>query len=205
VEYFEPEKEEEMKALFILAAVSMGLVFVSGCSTTKSVAAKPLEPVYGDNVNLANYQVATVVPFQVTSSKAANAHAGAGLAEDIAHRLEYDFGPLFQTVRIGQPMGATNEVIITGRISDYQPGSRAARLLGPGIGKADLKGELTVKDGASGQPLIIAPIHKLWAWGHSIGAAKGMNDMMDETAASAANMIARAKGWEPAAQTAANR
>ncbi len=113
------------------------------------------------------------------------------------NRLQYDFGPLFQTVRIGQPLGTPDELLVTGRITDYRPGSRAARFLGPGIGKADLKGELVLKDGPTGQPLVIAPIDKLWAWGDVLGASKGMNNMMEETAAAAANLVARTKGWEP--------
>jgi hypothetical protein len=44
---------------------------------------------------------------------------------------------------------------------------------------------------------VIAPIDKLWAWGHGIGAAKGMEEMIEESAASAANLVARAKGWDP--------
>jgi hypothetical protein len=121
---------------------------------------------------------------------------GGKLATDIANRLQYDFGPLFQTVRVGPPLGRPDELLVTGRISDYQPGTRVARLFGPGIGKADLKGEVVLKDGATFQPQVIAPIDKLWAWGDIIGASKGMNDMVEETAAATANLIARSKGWE---------
>lgn len=173
------------------------LLVATGCSTTRSVKAKPLKPVYGDHVDLTRYEIATVQPFQVVTSKAANDRAGETLASDIAHRLEYDFGPLFREVRIGPPLGTANELVVTGKLTDYRPGSRAARLLGPGIGSADLKGDLVLKDGATSQPLLIAPIDKLWAWGHGLGAAKGIENMMDETAASAANLIARERGWQP--------
>jgi hypothetical protein len=55
---------------------------------------------------------------------------------------------------------------------------------------------VVLKDGATFQPQVIAPIDKLWAGGDIIGASKGMNDMVEETAAAAANLIARSKGWE---------
>ena len=185
-----------MKSKVLLLAACVLTLTLVGCKTTKSVAAKPLQPVY-QTTDLSRYDVATVQPLAVNSAQAANDQAGVTLANDIAHRLEYDFGPLFQTVRVGEPLGVANEVVVTGKITDYRPGSRAARLLGPGIGRADLKGDLVLKDGATGQPVMIAPIHKLWAWGHSIGAAKGMNNMMEETAASAAHLVARARGWQP--------
>ena len=189
-----------MKSLFVALTLTGVSIVVSGCHTTHAVRAKPLKPVYGENVDLSRYQVVTVQPFEITDPKAAEAQVGTTLANEIARRLEYDFGPLFQSVHVGQPQGAPNELIVTGRITDYRPGSRVARLFGPGIGKADLKGELVLKDAATGQPLTISPISKLWAWGHSIGAMKGMDDMMEETAASAANLIAREKGWQPPTQ-----
>ncbi len=186
-----------MKLLVVLVTSGVAIVLATGCTTTQSTRAKPLKTVYGANVDLSKYQVATVEPFQVMSSRAANDEVGMRLATDIANRLQYDFGPLFETVRVGQPLGTPNELLVTGRITDYRPGNRAARFLGPGIGKADLKGEMVLKDGPTGQPLVIAPIDKLWAWGDILGASKGMNDMMEETAAAAANLIARTKGWEP--------
>ena len=189
-----------MKFLSVWAAALMGVFALTGCGTTQAVKAKPLKPVYGEGVELAKFDTVTVKPFEVTSAKAEDTSAGTAFANAIARRLEYDFGNLFQTVRVGQPQGDANEAVVTGRITKYEPGSRAARLLGPGIGKAELEGELVVKDATTDQPLVIAPIDKLWAWGHSVGAAKGMENMMEESAAAAANMIARAKGWSPREQ-----
>ncbi len=186
-----------MKRLFVLLIPATALLLVTGCKTTQSTRAKPLKTVFGQNADLSKYQVVTVQPFEVNSSQAANAQVGSALATDIANRLQYDFGPLFQTVRVGTPWGAPNELVVNGRITDYRPGSRAARFFGPGIGRAELKGEMVLKDGPTGQPLVIAPIDKLWAWGDILGVSKGMNNMMEETAASAANLIARTKGWEP--------
>jgi hypothetical protein len=186
-----------MKLKLVFLGLLASLFMTAGCKTTQAVKAHPLKPVYGEGVDLQGYNVVTVQPFQIMSAKPEDAEAGVTLANAIAKRLEYDFGGLFQRVRVGEPTGAPDELVVAGRITEYKPGSRTARLLGPGIGRAVLKGELQVNDAATGRPLEIAPIDKLWAWGHSIGALKGMNDMMEETAASAANMIARAKGWQP--------
>lgn len=54
-----------------------------------------------------------------------------------------------------------------------------------------------LKNGSTGQPLVNAPIDKLWAWGDIPGASKGMNNMVEETAAATANLVARSKGWQP--------
>ncbi len=195
-----------MKYAVVGLTVLLGSFVLTGCSSTRSVAAKPLHPVFlAPGLNFSKYAIATVAPFEVPNSRAANDEAGEKLATDIANRLTYDFGPLFQTVRVGAPLGRPDELVVSGRITDYRPGNRGLRLLGPGISRAQLKGEVVLRDGSNGQALLAAPIDKLWAWGHSIGAAKGMSNMLDETAASAANMVARAKGWGGANQVAADR
>ena len=185
-----------MKYVVLGLTLLTGSCLLTACSSTRSVAAKPLHGVFlTQGANLSKYSVVTVQPFDVPNSQGANEQAGLKLSTDIANRLNYDFGPLFRTVRVGTPLRTPDELIVSGRITDYRPGNRALRLLGPGISQAHLKGEVVLRDGVTDQPLEAAPIEKLWAWGHSIGAAKGMSNMLDETAASAANMIARAKGW----------
>lgn len=185
-----------MKQLGLIILSGIALVF-TGCSTTESAKATPLEPVYGADVDLTSYQTATVQRFDFPDRSLEVPDVGIGLADKIAARLQNDFGSLFDEVRVGEPTGEPGEVVITGRVTKYKPGSRLGRAFGPGITPASLEGELVLKNGATGNPIMIAPIDKLWAWGHSIGAAKGIEDMVEETAASAANMIARAKGWDP--------
>jgi hypothetical protein len=188
-----------MKRSVLLLASGIALVTLlsTGCSTTKSVKAEPLKGVYGADVNLARYDTATIQPFEFSEPTPEQGNPGMMLTQGIAQRLQNDFGPLFNQVRTGDPLRESNEVIVTGRITEYEPGSRIGRLFGPGIKPAKLKAELVLKDGATGNPIFIAPIDKLWAWGHSIGAAKGIEDMVAESTAAAANTIARAKGWQP--------
>ena len=188
-----------MKRSMLLMATGIAFVTLlsSGCSTTKSVKADPLKAVYGADVDLARYDTATVQRFEFPQQPPDQSDAGMILTQGIAERLQNDFGPLFSQVRVGEPLRESNEVIVTGRVTEYQPGSKVGRLFGPGITPAKLKAELVLKDGATGNPIFIAPIDKLWAWGHSIGAAKGIEDMVEESTAAAANTIARAKGWQP--------
>jgi hypothetical protein len=185
-----------MKYSLVFVGLLLVLGLTTSCASKQSTRAKPLKTVYVANNDLVQYQIATIEPFAVTSSQAANDQVGIKLATDIANRLQYDFGPLFHQVGVGPPLGRLDELLVTGVITDYRPGSRAARLLGPGIGKADLKGEVVLRDGSSGQALEIASIDKLWAWGDILGVSKGMNDMVQETAAAAANFVARTKGWQ---------
>jgi hypothetical protein len=170
----------------------------SGCASSNSVKAKPIDPVYATAGDLSRYTVATVVPFDYPNRKPDEPNVGSQFAENIAIRLAQDFGPLFQQVRTGAPSGEPNELIISGIIKEYEPGSRFGRALGPGITPARFKGEVIMKDGVSRNPVLIVPIEKLWAWGHAIGAGKGIEDMTNESAAAVANTIARAKGWSPA-------
>jgi hypothetical protein len=189
-----------MKRIVFLAALGIATLFVTGCSTTQSAKAEPLKAVYGADVDLTRYDTATVQRFEFPQHTLDQRDAGMMLTQRIAERLQTDFGPLFSQVRMGEPLRNPNEVIITGRVTEYEPGSKVGRLFGPGIAPAKFKAELVLKDGATGNPILIAPIDKLWAWGHSIGAAKGIEDMVEESTAAAANTIARAKGWNPPAR-----
>ena len=129
-------------------------------------------------------------------------NAGQIFADNLEQRLKNDFGQLFDHVRQGQPTGSTNELIVTGRISQFKPGSRAARLFIPWGPRAELEGDLILKDAVTGSEVLTAPFEKLWGWAGATGALKGMDNMIEETAAAAANTIARARGWEPVQSTA---
>ena len=175
----DPVLYSRMNTRVLFAGIAILITFTTGCTTTKSTKADPLTASQGANVNLRRYDRAVIQPFDFPNRTA-------------------DFGQLFDEVRQGQPTASTNELIVTGRISEFKPGSRTARLFIPWGPRAVLKGDLILKDAATGNEVLTAPFNKLWGWAGATGALKGIDDMIEETAAAAANTIARARGWEPA-------
>ena len=187
----------------ILLGTSALLLFSGGCASSNSIKAKPLTLSSGVPIHLGNFHVATVVPFTV-SAPDTDPSVGAKLADNIALRLQNDFGPLFEEIRRdAPPMGADDEVIVTGDISTYQPGSKILRgVFGP-AGSANFDGDVVVKDARDGHILLAAPFKKFWGWGGIAGASKGIEEMSDETAAAIATTVAHAKGWRPALEPSA--
>ena len=104
---------------FALAFVAATLLF-TGCASSNSARAKPIEPVYSAS-DLSRYTVATVVPFDYPNRKPDQGNVGAEFADNIAIRLAQDFGPIFQHVRTGNPSGEPNELIVSGIIKDTLP------------------------------------------------------------------------------------
>lgn len=176
---------------------------VTGCASTNSTKARPLIDPTTAQKTLADCQHITVAAFGVPSRSKANASTGAKFASDVQARLRLDYGPIFASVEGGSAArGLEGECLVAGEITKYKPGSRIARAILIGLGPASLEGNVKVTDAASGQSLLSAPFDKLWAWGGAIGAMKGIEEMSEEAAASVANTLARAKGWQepPAAK-----
>lgn len=177
--------------------VFMIAISVVGCATTSSVRATALKPTTGTNVDLSKYQIATVVPFDTAPEKKIDPSIGVKFSEDIATRLQNDFGPLFQEVRKGASIGKEDELIVTGTIKTYKPGSKFGRAMLIGVGAASFEGDLILKDATDNHVLLIAPFDKLWAWGGALGMSKDIDDMVSESAAAVASTVAQAKGWKP--------
>jgi hypothetical protein len=171
----------------------------SGCASTQSSTAKPLRvsSSSGPDLNLRDYNVVTIVPFEVISQKVKDPAIGTKFAADIGARLKNDFGYLFEEVRMDSARGVARELLVTGTIKRHEPGSMFGRAMLIGVGAASFEAELVLKDSATQRNLLTAPIDKLWAWGGLAGVSKDIDRMMAESAAAAANTIARAKGWVP--------
>lgn len=191
-----------MKRTIVRAIQAGTLAFVlmvlgTGCATTSSTRAHVLKPTTGSSVDLSKYQTATVMPFEPAADKKIDASIGARFADGVFTRLQGDFGPIFKEVRKGPPLAKEDEVIVTGTIRAYQPGSRFGRAMLIGLGAASFKGDLILKDGADNRVLFSAPFDKLWAWGGILGMSKGIEDMVSESEAAVAATVAQAKGWKP--------
>jgi hypothetical protein len=183
-----------MKLIRTFVAVVALATLSFGCATQQSIRAKPLPPALGKVEDLSSYQTATVLPFSLPSN-CKYPGAGSQFSANLANRLQRDFGPLFKEVRTSPALGQPDELIVTGNFKTYEPGSRQARMMCIGCGVASLKGNLVLRDGATQRELLIAPIDKLWAWGGILGGAKGIEEMTEESAASAAVTVAIHKGW----------
>jgi hypothetical protein len=185
-----------MKLTQNLLLACAAAMLATACASQRSVTANPLKATIGQQVDLTKYQTATVVPF-TQPSNCKYPYAGQEFAADIARRLRTDFGPLFKEVRTTTPAGQPDELIVTGNIKNYEPGSRAQRMMLIGTGVASFNADLVLRDAASQQDLLDAPINKLWAWGGILGASKGIEDMTAESAAAAAKTVAVHKHWQP--------
>lgn len=78
------------------------LLLASGCASenanTRSTQAQTLKPTQGKGIDLSGYTVATVTPF-TSARNDVDASIGVKFANEIALRLQADYGPIFQTVR----------------------------------------------------------------------------------------------------------
>jgi hypothetical protein len=183
-----------------LLAPMLALLLLAGCTTSdpsSSIKAPALKPTEGAGIDLSKYRMATVIPFNPVGSDI-DASVGVKFANDVALRLQVDFGPIFEEVRKeGPALGTNTELIVTGTIRKYRPGDRVLRGVLIGLGATSFRGDLILKDGAEQRVLFSAPFDKLWAWGGYLGMSRGIEDIVSETAATVAATVARAKGWRP--------
>ena len=175
-----------------VASLSMG----SGCASTSSMKAEPLKVEADAWADLSDFSTVTVLPFSVDEDT--DQSIGYSFSDNVAARLRTDFGQLFDEVnRAEVATGSQGELVVSGQIDKHKKGSRVARAILIGLGRASLQGSLLLSDGYTGAEVMTAPISKLWAWGGVIGASKGIEDMVAESEAAVAATIAKGKGWTP--------
>ncbi|HUD48303.1 MAG TPA: DUF2846 domain-containing protein [Candidatus Baltobacteraceae bacterium] len=174
-------------------------MWLSGCATPPpSANVKPLTA-NESALDLSKYHVATIVPFESHNEEVKDPSIGETFAKDIAWRLKNSYGPIFSEVDQGSLRNRTDELIVTGKFTKYNPGSRDVRNLAGifGLGAASLDGSLILKDGSDQHIIYEGEFSKLWAWGGAMGAVRGIEDMEAATVALVANTIALGKGWKP--------
>ena len=171
---------------------------LSGCSTpTPSSDVKALTQ-SSAAMDLSKYQVATVVPFDSSAEGVKDPAIGETFCRNIAWRLRNSYGPIFSEVNQGSASNRADELIITGKLTKYNPGNRDLRFaLGLGLGTASLDGSLILKDAADQHIVYQGEFSKLWGWGGAMGACRGIEDMEAASIAAIGNTIATAKGWKP--------
>ncbi len=90
--------------------------------------------------------------------------------------------------------GQPGELVVNGKITSYNPGSKAARFILIGLGAGDLKLEVNLTDAASGSSLEQFTTDGAIAAGGLVGASMGMEDMIESAAAKVAERLARYGG-----------
>ncbi len=172
-------------------------VMETGCVSSTSTKSHAPKPEVGACVDLSKYQTATVLPFPPDTNTNIDVSIGVKFAEEVAHRLQYDFGPIFKEVRKGPPLGKEDELIVTGTIHEYNARYPFVRAITACMDAAHFEGDLILKDGADNRILFSAPFRKLRAGGGILGAIEGIEERFVESEAAVALTIAKAKGWKP--------
>ena len=89
---------------------------------------------------------------------------------------------------------AAGAVTLRARITQYKPGSDAARLMIAGAGSAKIEMVVTLSDAASGNQLVEFEPKGLWAWGGAVGAARGIADLEKNVAFEVASYLKQMRG-----------
>src|SRR5262249_41252329 len=131
--------------------------------------------------DLAAHSVLCVEPFVMADPKAGN-RKQEYLVDSAPTRiaklmLEELGGSAFAEVREESPCTAPGAATLRGRITQYKPGSEAARLMIAGAGNAQIELIVTLSDGASGNQLVELEPKGMWAWGGALGASRGISDL----------------------------
>lgn len=85
-------------------------------------------------------------------------------------------------------------VVLRARITQYKPGSDAARMMLIGAGSAQIEMVVTLADAQSGKALVELEPKGTWAWGGALGAARGITDLEKNVAYEVATYLGHARG-----------
>jgi hypothetical protein len=83
----------------------------------------------------------------------------------------------FETVLREAPAENTDCVQVDTIYTGYRPGSRALRGLLIGLGTADLRIDVRLRDFLQGRELAKGKVHEFWGWGGLMGMSRGIEDM----------------------------
>jgi hypothetical protein len=153
--------------------------------------------------DLAGYSVLYVENFAMTDPRAGERTQG-HLVETapgrIASLLVQNLPRgLFGEVRRGAPEGAAaGAVVLRGEITQYKPGSAAARFVVAGAGAARLDFAVALVDAASGAEIVRFGDERSYGWGGVMGAAGGIESIEQNLAYELALYLERCRGAAPA-------
>jgi hypothetical protein len=158
-------------------------------------------------VDLAPFQVLVVEDFVMADPKAGERKkeylvqsAPARLADQVVQALPPG---LFSEVLRQPGTPPRGALILRGRITQYKPGSEAARLMVAGAGASHLEMDVELASAETGDRLVALPVDRTWAFGGVLGAARGIEEMERNVAYELALYLQRNRGGTagaPAAQ-----
>lgn len=151
-------------------------------------------------VDLTAYDCLYVEDFEMSDPKAAERDK-AYLVETapgrLASRLVQNIPPEAFEVHRGKPAEpAAGSLVLRGRITQYKPGSEAARMMIAGAGAAKMDFEVQLLDAVSGEELASFTDERSYSWGGAMGAAGGIESIEQNLAYELALYLERAKGME---------
>jgi len=97
----------------------------------------------------------------------------------------------FQEV-LSQPSGSAPYLRVNTTYTQYEPGSRALRFLLIGLGSADLRMQVDLTDGQTGEQLATGSVREFWGMGGLAGVSRGIEDMQKTAIKNASNSIDKA-------------
>jgi hypothetical protein len=163
----------------------LGVALLAGCHSTPPNDAINLNgtefPILGP------YQVITVAPFTLGPKAAEATGLGQQLADSVGSVLRSQFSTVFSTIRVGQPLGQDNEMVVSGLIESFDPQ----------VGQLKLDGRMQLQDASDREDLAYGTFSELRA-NAGMGKATTAAELVSETGAAIAFNLARAKGWRPA-------
>lgn len=150
-------------------------------------------------VDLAAYPSLCVEPFAMLDPKAValkKQYLVESAPRRIADLVLEDLGTTaFTSVRREDACAASPEtVLLRARITQYKPGSDAARLMLAGAGSAQIEMTVNLVAAQSGQSLVEFEAKGTWAWGGALGVAVGISDLEKNVAYEVASYLQLARG-----------
>jgi hypothetical protein len=149
-------------------------------------------------VELAPYPVLCVEPFVMADPRAESRNkeylVDTAPARLVTFILE-DLGTAaFSEVRQESSCTSPGSVVLRGRVTQYKPGSEAARFIVAGAGNAQIELVVTLTDAASGAQLVELEAKGAWAWGGAAGVAGGIANLDKNVAYEVASYLKQMRG-----------
>lgn len=164
-----------MKKIFAVVALVGLMAILQACATARVDVSRDAPAVKP------KFERVAVPPFGNEVGAELPATAPENVAGEIIAMLQKDHPGLFREVK-STPAKAASELIVQGKILNYNPGSKAARFILIGLGSGKLELEITLVNGGTGETLEQFSTSGSLVAGGISGATMGIEDMIKSAA-----------------------